>query len=180
MDKPCEWYYIATLGNVNISNESKILQDFKDTKEAALKKHAELQAELEKLQALKLKLDRNFKMVYLFVRIILVFGGATIIYLIGLYYGAKTIEDFLNFYEASIIILFGLNFIAFGTVANSKEFIKLVRTNIENFVWRKNLTLMNQIESFKKELTNVAQTINGIVTPIPASNNPNQLNEKTA
>ena len=152
--------YILSLGNVNIANESKILPDFKDTKEEAIKKHAQLQVELEKLQVLKLKLDRYFKFTYLIVRVLLIGGVSTLVYFIGKYFGAKTLSDMLDFYEASIIILFGLNFIAFGTVANSKEFIKLIRANVENFVWRKNLMLMTKIESFQKELVTLKESIN--------------------
>lgn len=75
-------------------------------------------------------------------------------------------SDFLNYYEASIIALFALNFIAFGTIANFHDFIHVLRTKVENWVWMKNINLPNEIDSVTKEIETLKGQIEGRQIPL--------------
>jgi p-aminobenzoyl-glutamate transporter AbgT len=142
--------FVASLGTIDV--ESQLPQEFKDSKDEALKKHKALLAELDKKKALKEKLTRRFKYSYLTVRIFLVIICSVSIYYLGYLLGAQTLSDFLNYYEASIIVLFAMNFIAFGTIANFHDFIQVLRTKVENWVWIKNVNLPKEIDSMSKEI----------------------------
>jgi MFS family permease len=149
--------FVASLGTINVSDDKPLPQEFKDSKDEALKKHKALLAELEKKKSLKEKLARRFKAAYLTVRIMIVAICGVSIFYLGYFLGAQTIGDFLNYYEASIIILFAMNFIAFGTIANFHDFIHVLRTKVENWVWMKNINLPKEIDSVTKEI----ETLNG-------------------
>lgn len=157
--------FVATLGIVNVSDNKPLPQEFKDSKPEALKKHKALLAELEKKKALQEKLDWRFKAAYLTVRIMIVaISGVAISYL-GYVLGARAIGDFLDYYEASIIILFAMNFIAFGTIANFHDFIHVLRTKVENWVWSKDINLPKEIDSMAKEI----ETQNGQIEGKPTT-----------
>jgi MFS family permease len=158
--------FVASLGTVNVSDDKPLPQEFKDSKDKALKKHKALLAELEKKKSLKEKLDRRFKAAYLTVRILIVAVCGVSIFYLGYVLGAQTIEDFLNYYEASIIILFAMNFIAFGTLANFKDFIHGLRTRMENWVWSKHVNLPKEIDSMTKEIETLNGQIEGKTTTL--------------
>lgn len=153
--------YVASLGTINVSDENQLPQEFKDSKEEALKKHQALLAELDKKKALKEKLTKRFRVAYLSVRIILVIICTVSIYYLGYFLGAESLSDFLNYYEASIIVLFAMNFIAFGTIANFHDFILVLRTKVENWVWIKNINLPKEIDSMTKEIEMLNGQIEG-------------------
>jgi hypothetical protein len=155
--------FVASLGTIDV--ESQLPQEFKDSKDEALKKHKALLAELDKKKALKEKLTRRFKYSYLTVRIFLVIICSVSIYYLGYLLGAQTLSDFLNYYEASIIVLFAMNFIAFGTIANFHDFIQVLRTKVENWVWIKNVNLPKEIDSMSKEI----ETLNGQIQGNPTT-----------
>jgi p-aminobenzoyl-glutamate transporter AbgT len=155
--------FVASLGTVDVENQ--LPQEFKDSKDEALKKHKALLAELDKKKALKEKLARRFKYSYLTVRILLVIICSVSIYYLGYLLGAQTLGDFLNYYEASIIFLFALNFIAFGTIANFHDFIHVLRTKVENWVWSKHINLPKEIDSMTKEI----ETLNGQIEGKPTT-----------
>jgi uncharacterized membrane protein YhaH (DUF805 family) len=156
--------FVASLGTLDV--EKQLPKEFNDSKEEALKKHKALLAELEKKKSLKEKLDGRFKAAYLTVRIMIVAICGVSIFYLGFFLGAKTIGDFLNYYEASIIILFALNFIAFGTIANFHDFIHVLRTKVENWVWMKNINLPNEIDSVTKEIETLKGQIEGRQIPL--------------
>lgn len=141
-------FFIATLGTKNLGKT-------KDSREEILKKHKELQSLLNEKVALREKLTRRFKYTYLTVRILLVvlYGGA--IYIGGYFLGFQSLEDFLAYYEFSIIILIVLNFITFGTVANFNDFISILQKKVENWVWVKHLNLPEEIKSISTKLSSV-------------------------
>ena len=153
--------YVASLGTINVSDENQLPQEFKDSKEEALKKHQALLAELDKKKALKEKLTKRFRVAYLSVRIILVIICTVSIYYLGYFLGAESLSDFLNYYEASIIVLFAMNFIAFGTIANFHDFILVLRTKVENWVWIKNINLPKEIDSMTQEIEMLNGQIEG-------------------
>lgn len=155
--------FVASLGTLDVENQ--LPQEFKDSKDEALKKHKALLAELDKKKALKEKLTRRFKYSYLTVRISLVIICSASIYYLGYFLGAQTLSDFLNYYEASIIILFAMNFIAFGTIANFHDFIHVLRTKVENWVWSKDINLPKEIDSMAKEI----ETQNGQIEGKPTT-----------
>lgn len=157
--------FVASLGTLDIENQ--LPQEFKDSKDEALKKHKALLAELEKKKALKEKLARRFKYSYLTVRISLVIICSVSIFFLGYILGAQTLSDFLNYYEASIIALFAMNFIAFGTIANFHDFIHVLRTKVENWVWSKHINLPIEIDLMTKEI----ESLNGQIGGKPISLN---------
>ncbi|WP_339810360.1 hypothetical protein [uncultured Imperialibacter sp.] len=145
--------FVGSLGMFDASTKDILPPEFTDSKEEALKKNVALKEEIDKLTLLKERLDRRFRIVYFFVRIALVIVTSISIYFESVLLRAQTLEDFLNFYEFSIIILFAMNFIAFGTIANFNDFIHLLKAKIENWVWRRNLDLPKQIKNKETELT---------------------------
>lgn len=155
--------FVASLGTVDVKNQ--LPQEFKDSKDEALRKHKALLAELDKKKALKEKLTRRFKYSYLTVRISLVIVCSVSIFYLGYFLGAQTLSDFLNYYEASIIVLFAMNFIAFGTIANFHDFIHVLRTKVENWVWSKNINLPKEIDSMTKDI----ETLNGQIEGKPTT-----------
>jgi amino acid permease len=156
--------FVASFGTLDV--EKQLPKEFNDSKEEALKKHKALLAELEKKKSLKKKLDRRFKAAYLMVRIMIVAICVVSMSFSGYVFGAKTIGDFLNYYEASIIILFAINFIAFGTITNLQNFINLLRTKVENWVWTKYINLPIEIDSVTKEIETLKGQIEGRQIPL--------------
>lgn len=77
--------FVASLGTLDL--EKQLPQEFKDSKDEALKKHKVLLAELDKKKALKEKLARRFKYSYLAVRISLVIICSVSIYFLGYFLG---------------------------------------------------------------------------------------------
>ena len=57
--------FIATLGSIDTRNVGKIPQEFKDNNEDAKRRHQKLVDLIQKQEALKLKLDKKFKIIYL-------------------------------------------------------------------------------------------------------------------
>lgn len=149
--------FVASFGTFDVKKQ--LPQEFKDSKEAAIKKHKALTAELDKKKALKKKLEIRFRNSYQAARISLVVICCTLVYLIGNRLGAQSLGEFLNYYQASIIFLFAMNFMAFGTVANFRQFIYFLRTRVENWVYGKHLSLPKEIKLVTTEIETLENKI---------------------
>lgn len=151
--------FVFTLGNVGPGSIRKIADEYKDSKEEAKRKHKRLEEHIKNQIALKLKLDRIFKRVYFGVRVGLVliwFGIMSIFVVFGL---IKDLSDFLNYSEASILILIVMNFVTFGTITNLKNFIDLIKTKTENLIYGKYIKIDYKIEGNKEELRKLEDEI---------------------
>lgn len=129
--------FVASLGKFNPSDIGKIPVEYKDEKEFAKRKHKRLSELIAKQETLKIKLDKKFKQIYFSVRIgmvLLWLGVLSIFYLLGV---INNLSDALNYSEASILILFALNFITFGTITDLKFFVAIIKIKTENWVYGK-------------------------------------------
>ena len=59
-----------------------------------------------------------------------------------------------------------MNFIAFGTIANFHDFIHVLRTKVENWVWMKNINLPKEIDLVTKEIETLSGQIEGKPTTL--------------
>lgn len=137
---------------IEAAKQIKIPEDFKDTKEEANHKHKRLKEHLEKQSSLKLKLAKKFKWIYFGVRIGLVgiwIGIMLILAITGL---IKDLEGFLNYSEASILILITANFLTFGKLSNLNNYLDLIKVKTENWVYGKYINLDEKIEENNCEL----------------------------
>jgi hypothetical protein len=151
--------FVVSLGSVNPSDIGKIPQAFKDSKEEAKRRHQKLVELIKKQEALKIKLNKKFKRIYFFVRVGLVILWLTALYICYFLGLIKTLGDALNYSEASILILIVFNFLTFGTLTNLENYLHLVKTKTENWIYGKYLTIENKIETNKSELTVLAKKI---------------------
>ena len=147
--------YVVSLGTVNSG-----FKEFKDNKEQAKIRHKKLVELIQKKEALKIKLDKKFKRIYFSVRVGLVliwFTSLSIFYFLGF---IKNIGDGLNYSEASILILIVFNFLTFGTLTNLENYLSLVKTKTENWIYGKYIDIDVEIESDKSEEKAFAKELN--------------------
>jgi len=145
--------YVITFGSINVGFN----EDLKDDRYNAYEKHMQLKKLIAQKEKLKQKLDRRFKYIYLTVRIVLV--GIWIGFMYILYYRhyINDLGDFLNYSEISILVLVTLNFITFGTITELRNFIDLLKTKTENFVYGKYVNLEDSINYDKQNLAQIEQ-----------------------
>jgi hypothetical protein len=144
--------YVISLGRINVGYDNSLPVEFKDSKEAAIKRHKALSHELSQNRALKKSLDRHFSCAYFFARALIVSISFLLIFLFGNYMGKDTLGGYLEMYNASILLVFVLNFLAFGTVANFRSFIKILRKRVENWVWAKYVDLPKEMKANESEM----------------------------
>jgi len=53
-----------------------------------------------------------------------------------------------------------MNFITFGSIADLKEFLSVVKIRVENWIWGKNVDLPNVIERTANEITELELSLN--------------------
>lgn len=152
--------YIITFGKVNIGNGDKFPSEFKDSKEEAERKHKRLRALVNKQEALKRKLNKRFKLVYFFVRLVFVglwFGS---IFLLFVFRVVSNLSDILDWSEAFLLILLIANFLTFGTLSNLESFITILKNKIENWIFGKYVKIDEKIDLNKSELKIIENQIN--------------------
>jgi hypothetical protein len=139
--------YIASLGTISSNQIKKSPNAFRDKQEEAKRKHRKLVELIEKQKALQIKLEGKFKRIYSGVRIglVLIWGGimATLV-------GFRLIEnlsDFLNYTEVSVLVVLTFNFLTFGSLNNFRDYIDILKTRTENWVYGKYLDLEFKIEN---------------------------------
>jgi hypothetical protein len=151
--------FIASLGYLSPKEIGKLPNEFKDTKEEAKRKHKRLAEHIEKQEVLKEKLDRKFKRTYFLVRLglmILWFAVLSVFCFLGF---INNLGDVLNCSETSILILIVLNFLTFGTITNLKNYIDLIKTKTENWIFGKYVTINDKIEANKIELNKLSSDL---------------------
>ncbi|MBL1280375.1 MAG: hypothetical protein COA33_008895 [Fluviicola sp.] len=152
--------YLASLGTISSDQIKKTPNAFKDDQEKAKRKHKRLVDLIEKQKALKTKLAKKFKRIYLGVRIglVLIWGGVmTLLILLKL---INNLGDFLNYSELSVLLILTFNFITFGSLKNFKDYIVLLKTKTENWVYGKYVDINLRIETNEIEKIEIEETLN--------------------
>jgi hypothetical protein len=153
--------YVASLGTIDLTKKEAIPEEFKDTREAARLRHEALKKELERMVSLRDHLNRRFKWVYTGVRVVLVLLWVSFLFLLYYFDVVNTLEDALNYSEASFIVIAIMNFITFGSFADLKDFLSIIKTRVENWVWAQNIDLHVEIELKNQEIASLSTVING-------------------
>jgi len=152
--------YVVSFGKLNIGNNLKAPNEFKDDKEQAQRRHNKLKALIEKKEALKIKLEKRFKRIYFLIRLGFVAVWAAYLYIFILLGHVNNLEDVLNYSEAAILGWVALNFLTFGNLSTLNGFIDLIKMRLENWIWGKHLNLDSKIELNKQEVVVLETTIN--------------------
>jgi ABC-type multidrug transport system fused ATPase/permease subunit len=140
------------LGKFDVGKTYLVPDEFKDDKAEAKRKHKRLSELLAKQVQLNIKLTETFKRMYFSVRILFVLIWAGVLFTLYKFGLIDDLGDILNYSEAGILICFVLNFLTFGTISNLHNFVSLIRTKLENWIWGKYIHLDKKIENYKSEL----------------------------
>ncbi|KYG72822.1 hypothetical protein [Roseivirga echinicomitans] len=144
--------YITTLGKVDIGAKGGFPEEFKENKEKAQSRHKKLVDLIAKKIEVKTKLERRFRSIYLWVRVLFVAAWAGLM-LLGFHMGyINNLEDTLNYSEATLLIAFGFNFLCFGSLTNLERTLQHVKTRLENWIYGKYITIQDDIDRNQLEL----------------------------
>lgn len=148
--------YVISLGNISINEtNTKIPNEFKETLKRAKARHSKLKELISKQVAAEKRLNKWFKRIYLGVRVFFI-----VLWVLGIYYGynyglISDLEDALNYSEATLLIVFVLNFLCFGSLTNLKNMLESIRFRVENWFFRKYANLPSRIQVNKEELIRI-------------------------
>ncbi|MFT7035951.1 MAG: hypothetical protein ACJA2S_004476 [Cyclobacteriaceae bacterium] len=144
--------YITSLGKVDIGAKGAFPDEFKENKEKAQNRHKKLVELIARQTEVKTKLERRFRNIYLWVRVLFVAAWASLM-LLGFHMGyINNLEDTLNYSEATLLIAFGFNFLCFGSLTNLERTLQHVKTRIENWIYGKYITIQVNIDRNQLEL----------------------------
>lgn len=153
--------YLVSLGTISSDQLRKTPKAFRDEQEEAKRKHKKLVELIEKQKDLKKRLARKFKRIYAGVRIglVLIWGGIMSTFVaFGL---IKNLSDFLNYSEVSVLVILTFNFLTFGSLKNFRDYIVILKTRTENWVYGKYIDIDLRIESAEmRELKSRKHLIN--------------------
>ena len=136
-------------------------EEYTESREDAIRRHKKLTDLIAKKEALKIKLEKLFKRIYFFVRLIMImfwFAALYVLYKIGL---IKELGDALNYSEAFILVIVAIYFIIFGNISSLENFLENIKRKTENWVYGKHITLEERLEINKKELVVLEKKIEG-------------------
>ncbi len=151
--------FVITLGKLDVGKTQLVPDEFNDDKEEAKRKHKRLSEHLEKQEQLKLRLTKTFNRMYFAVRVLFVLLWACALFTCYQFGLIKNLGDILNYSEAGILICLVLNFLTFGTISSLHNFVNLIRTKLENWIWGKYIHLDNRIVNNKTELQKLENKI---------------------
>ncbi len=144
--------FLITLGRYNAGKNPKAPKEFREDLKVATHRNRKLKEHLKKQESLKKRLDKYFKWIYLSVRTTLVLLWAGLMFILYRYDIVQNIEDLLNFSELSLIILFTLNFLTFGTLTNLSNYINLIEKRTQNWVYGKYVNISNRINKTESQI----------------------------
>ncbi|WP_298367592.1 hypothetical protein [uncultured Lutibacter sp.] len=150
--------YIASLGNITISEKEKIKEKEKDLSKLK-NRHHKLKEIVEKKEVLNKKLNKRFKLIYFGVRLgflSLYVGYNFILYFFNLING---LDDFLNYNELALIVISIFSFLTFGTFANLSKFIQDIKMKLEVRTYNKYVNIDEEIKKDKKEIKSLSVSI---------------------
>ena len=144
--------FIASLGKLNIGEKGIITEEFRDNKEQAKRRHDKLKVLIEKQEETKKRLSKLFDRFYLFIRLLFVSFWLTILFTLYHFNFLKDLSDLIDYSEAILLIFLTFNFLTFGTISNLNSFVSLIKTKLENWIWRKHINIDKKIEDNKTAL----------------------------
>lgn len=151
--------FVISLGKLDVGKTQFVPDEFQDNKEDAKRKHKRLSELLAKQEQLKIKLTKTFKRMYFAVRLLFVLLWGGVLFALYKFNLIEDLGDVLNYSEAGILICLILNFLTFGTISNLHNFVNLIRTKLENWIWGEYIHLDNKIENHKSELKELENKI---------------------
>lgn len=153
--------YVASLGQVDVTLEKSNDEDAKEKNSLSNLqiRHKKLKKLIQKKEQLNIRLNKKFKRIYFGVRFVL--ASLFVGYNLLLYYTFKITQlgDLLNWNQFVLIIMALFSFIAFGTLANVKEFIQNIKMRLELRTYRKYKDITEQLENHKKEVVKISASI---------------------
>jgi hypothetical protein len=153
--------FIASLGQVAIPLEKEI--KVKDEGENDLTKlqvrHKKLKELISKKEALNINLNKKFKRIYFGVRFVLASLFVSYNALMCFVFNINKLGDLLNWNQFALIIMALFSFIAFGTLANVRDFIQNIKMRLESKTFNKYVDITEQIETHKEEAIKLTETI---------------------
>ena len=144
-------FFVVTLGQIETASLNVLPAEFKDNSAASKSRHKRLLELIQKKEGLKSKLDKRFRITFFAVRIVLVALWFSVLFTFYKLDLIKDLEDVLNYSQASLFLLFILNFITFGTITELKNFIDVIKTKSENWVYGKYINLNDKIALDKEK-----------------------------
>lgn len=153
--------FIASLGQVAIPLEKEI--KVKDEGENDLTKlqvrHKKLKELISKKEVLNINLNKKFKRIYFGVRFVLASLFVSYNALMCFVFNINKLGDLLNWNQFALIIMALFSFIAFGTLANVRDFIQNIKMRLESKTFNKYVDITEQIETHKEEAIKLTETI---------------------
>lgn len=153
--------FIASLGQVAIPLEKEI--KVKDEGENDLTKlqvrHKKLKELISKKEVLNINLNKKFKRIYFGVRFVLASLFVSYNALTCFVFNINKLGDLLNWNQFALIIMALFSFIAFGTLANVRDFIQNIKMRLESKTFNKYVDITEQIETHKEEAIKLTETI---------------------
>lgn len=165
--------FIGSFGQVNIAIEKEEKPNSNDENylNTLQKEYQKLKALIKQKEALNIRLNKKFKRIYFGVRL-----GLTFVYigynaLLFFVFKITKLGDLLNWNQFAIIIISIFSFIAFGTFANVKEYIYNLKMKLESSVYKKHVTLNDELIIHKQKAIELTATINKVQLKLSTQNN---------
>ncbi|REH54731.1 hypothetical protein C7448_102255 [Tenacibaculum gallaicum] len=153
--------YVASLGQVDVTLEksNKQSDEEKNSLSKLQARHKKLKELIQRKEELNIKLNKKFKRIYFGVRFVL--ASLFVGYNLSLYFLFKITKlgDLLNWNQFALIIMALFSFIAFGTLANVKEFVQNIKMRLELRTYDKYKNITEQIENHKGEAIKITASI---------------------
>lgn len=153
--------FIASLGQVAIPLEKEIKVKDEDKNDLTKLKvrHKKLKKLISKKEALNINLNKKFKRIYFGVRFVLASLFVSYNALMYFAFNINKLGDLLNWNQFALIIMALFSFIAFGTLANVRDFIQNIKMRLECKTFNKYVDITEQIETHKEEAIKLTATI---------------------
>lgn len=146
--------YVFTFGKVDITKENDKRQCVEGEKNDLNKlenRHRKLKVLIGRKEYLNRKLDKRFKRIYFGVRLLLsslYLGFNVVLYNV---FNITKLSDLLNWNQLMILVISLFSFIAFGTLANAKEYIVKIKLWVELRIYSKYVDISEQLNEHKKD-----------------------------
>jgi hypothetical protein len=149
---------ILTFGKVDFLEEPR--QSEAEKQLGNLKaRHRRLKLLIEQKEELNKKINRKFKRIYFGVRFVLAsiyLGLNAFLYFV---FNVRDIGEILSWNELALLVLALSSFLAFGTFASVKDFVHGIKMKLEVGIFRKHISIENEILEHKNEINKLTATI---------------------
>lgn len=164
--------FVVSFGQVDVtlSSPSKKKAQPKFDLKKLQSRYKKLKALIEKKEALNIKLNKKFKRIYFGVRLVLAsiyVGYNALLYFV---FEITNLGDLLNWNQFALVVIALFSFIAFGTLANVKDFIDTIKMRLESKTYNKYVNITEQLELHKREEVRLTAKISSRKKELPISN----------